>query len=134
MKTTLNPTERLEKYLKLLGYLCLVFSALQIWEYYSFSSVGVSIEDQLKSPRLYNILFVFMMSALSGMLLIHRPKLGVITFHTLAVVELTILLFLNDYVGGGKNTAAAFFVVGLLFYYKLMAKIKLEKFNSKDQK
>ncbi len=128
----LAPEERLAKYLKLLGYLSLVFSALQVWEYYSFASLGLSFEEQLQSPRLYNILFVFMMSALSGVLLIHRPKLGVIVFHALSITELFILLFLNDYVGAGKNTAAAFFVVGLLFYYKLVAKIKLKNLSDKD--
>lgn len=134
MTAALTPEERLAKYLNLLGYLCLVLSALQVWEYYSFSTSTPSFLEQIKTPRFYNILYVFMMSAFAGTLLIHRPKLGVIVFHVLSLSEMLVLLLLNNYVGGGKNAAAAFFVVGLLFYYKLVAKIKLKNLKENDSK
>lgn len=128
----MTPQLRFAKFLTLLGYACLLFSAIQVWEYWTYHWRVPDFSMQLQDWRFYNILFAFVMSAVSGVLLIHNPKLGIKTFHVLALIELCILIFFGDQLAGGQS-AVIFYVVGLLFYWKLYAKIKKHELAEKDK-
>lgn len=128
----MTPQQRFDKFLNLLGYACLLFSAIQVWEYWIYNQRLSDFSAQLLDWRFYNIIFAFTMSALSGIFLIHNPKLGARVFHALAVIELVVLIFFGDQLAGGQS-AVIFYVVGLLFYWKLFAKIKKHQLAEQDK-